>query len=60
MRRTTMMVALMLVTACGGGGEDSLTEYVERLNVIVEQAREDYETLVADPTVRCSSQKGQS
>ena len=50
MRRilTGLFLALAL-TACGAGGEDSLTEYVERLNVIVEQAREDYETLVAGP-----------
>ena len=46
--RIGLCLALAL-TACGGGGELSLTEYVERLNVIVEQARQDYEVLVAGP-----------
>jgi hypothetical protein len=56
---TGLFLALAL-TACGGGGEDSLTEYVERLNVIVEQAREDYETLVADPHGAVLVAEGQS
>ena len=42
-----LVVALML-GACGSD-EMSLTEYVERLNVIVEEARQQYEQLVARP-----------
>ncbi|NNC93139.1 MAG: hypothetical protein HKN80_11690 [Acidimicrobiia bacterium] len=38
-------VAALMLSACGGG-EMSLTEYVDRLNVIVEQARQQYEALV--------------
>lgn len=39
-------VAALVFSACGGGGEMSLTEYVDRLNVIVEQARQQYAALV--------------
>lgn len=45
---TGLVVALMLA-ACGGTSALSLTEYVNRLNVIVEQARQDYEVLVSGP-----------
>jgi hypothetical protein len=38
----------LLLWGCGGG-EMSLTEYVERLNAIVEGARQQYEALVASP-----------
>lgn len=38
-----------MLAACGGAREVSLTEYVDRLNVIVEQARQDYEELVSSP-----------
>ena len=41
-------VALVLV-GCGGGSELSLTEYVDQLNVIVDQARHEYEVLVSSP-----------
>ena len=43
------LVAVLLLAACGTGGELSLTEYVNRLNVIVEQARQDYQVLVSGP-----------
>jgi hypothetical protein len=36
----------LLISACGGG-EMTMTEYVDSLNVIVEQARQQYETLAA-------------
>ena len=39
----------LLLTACGGSGDMSLPEYVERLNTVVNQARQDYEILVGDP-----------
>ena len=45
---TGLCVALVLA-GCGGGRELSLTEYVDRLNVIVGQARQEYEALVASP-----------
>lgn len=45
---TGLCVALVLA-GCGGGSELSLTEYVDRLNVIVDQARQEYEVLVASP-----------
>lgn len=50
MRRiwTALFVALVLA-GCGGGSELSLTEYVDQLNVIVDQARHEYEVLVASP-----------
>ncbi len=38
----------LLLWGCGGG-EMSLTEYVEQLNAIVDRARQQYETLVASP-----------
>jgi hypothetical protein len=38
----------LLLWGCGGG-EMSLTEYVERLNAIVDRARQQYVTLVASP-----------
>jgi hypothetical protein len=41
-------VALVLA-ACGGGSEMSLTEYVDQLNAIVDQARQEYEVLVTSP-----------
>jgi hypothetical protein len=43
---------LVLVVAACAGGEMSLTEYVERLNVIVGQARQQYEELVTSPEGR--------
>jgi hypothetical protein len=43
--RTGAFVAL-LISACGGG-EMTLTEYVDSLNPIVEQARQQYEELAA-------------
>jgi hypothetical protein len=42
------LVAALFLSSCGGG-EISLTEYVDRLNVIVERARQQYEELVASP-----------
>lgn len=45
-------LCLTLVLAACGGGEMPLTEYVDRLNVIVEQARQDYGELVAGPQGR--------
>ena len=42
------LCATVLLWGCGGG-EMSLTEYVEQLNAIVERARQQYETLVASP-----------
>lgn len=45
---TGLCVALVLA-GCGGGSELSLTEYVDQLNVIVNQARQEYEVLVASP-----------
>lgn len=42
-------VAALLLSACGGG-DMSLTEYVDRLNVIVEQARQRYEALATSPS----------
>ncbi len=41
-------VAGLLLSACGGG-EMSLTEYVDRLNIIVERARMQYEVLATSP-----------
>jgi hypothetical protein len=41
---------VFLAAACGGGGgEMSQTEYVERLNTIVDQAAREYEALVTSP-----------
>jgi hypothetical protein len=37
-----------ILSGCGGG-EMSLTEYVDRLNAIVDRARQQYEVLVATP-----------
>lgn len=37
----------LLITSCGG--EIAMTEYVDRLNVIVEEARQQYQDLVASP-----------
>ena len=45
---TGLWVGLVLA-GCGGGSELSLTEYVDQLNVIVDQARQEYEALVASP-----------
>ncbi len=45
---TGLCVALVLA-GCGGGSELSLTEYVDQLNVIVDQARQEYEVLVSSP-----------
>ena len=45
----TGLVVVLLLAACGGASELSLTEYVNRLNVIVDQARQDYEVLVSSP-----------
>jgi hypothetical protein len=42
-------LAVVVVLVGCGGGETSLTEYVERLNAIVEGARRQYEVLVASP-----------
>lgn len=46
MRRAVLASAwlTLLATACGGG-EMTMTEYVDSLNVIVEQARQQYEEL---------------
>jgi hypothetical protein len=50
LRRVWTLIWLALVlAACGGSSELELTEYVERLNAIVDQARQDYEVLVASP-----------
>lgn len=50
MRRVVWAGAwLVLVVAACGGGEISLPEYVERLNAIVEQARQEYGELAASP-----------
>ena len=50
MRRVWIGLGLVLVLgACGGGVESPLTEYVERLNAIVEQARRQYGELVESP-----------
>ena len=46
---TSFLVALT-IAGCSGGGELSLTEYVERLNTIVAQARQEYGVLVASPS----------
>jgi hypothetical protein len=47
-RRVWIGVVLVLAVGGCGGGEMTLTEYVERLNGIVERARQQYEVLVAD------------
>jgi len=39
----------LVLAGCGVGSELSLTEYVDQLNVIVDQARHEYEVLVASP-----------
>ena len=49
LRRVWAGAWLILLLAACGGGEMSLTEYVERLNTIVEQARQQYEVLVTSP-----------
>jgi len=43
-----LCLVLLLVGACGGA-ESPLTDYVESLNVIVEEARLEYEALVESP-----------
>ncbi len=40
---------LVLVVAACGGGEMSLTEYVEQLDAIVDRVNQQYEALVASP-----------
>jgi hypothetical protein len=47
LRRVWAGAWLVLVVAACGGGEMSLTEYVEQLNAIVNRARQQYEVLVA-------------
>ncbi len=47
-RRVWVGALLVLMVGACGGGEMTLTEYVERLNGIVERARQQYEVLVAD------------
>jgi hypothetical protein len=42
------LVAAVVIGGCSGG-ELSLTEYVEELNAVVGQARQEYEELVANP-----------
>lgn len=49
LRRVWAGACLILLLAACGGGEMSLTEYVERLNTIVDQARQQYVSLVASP-----------
>lgn len=49
MRRVWAGACLVLVTVACGGGEISQTEYVERLNAIVERAAGEYEELVTSP-----------
>lgn len=51
MRRAWVGFCLAVIVATGGcgGGEMTLTEYVDRLNAIVERARRQYEVLVASP-----------
>jgi hypothetical protein len=49
LRRVAAGVCLGLVLTACGGGEISPTEYVDSLNVIVEQARQQYEALAASP-----------
>ena len=46
------LIAALLLSACGGG-EMSLTEYVDRLNVIVERARVQYEALATGSQAQC-------
>lgn len=49
MRRVWIGLCVAVLLAACGGGEMSLAEYVDRLNVIVDQARQDYGVLVAGP-----------
>ncbi len=49
LRRVWAGTWLVLVFAACGGGEMSLTEYVEQLNAIVNRANQQYEELVASP-----------
>ena len=46
-RRVWVGALLVLMVGACGGGEMTLTEYVDRLNSIVERARQRYEVLVA-------------
>ena len=39
----------LIITACGGGGELSVTDYVASLNAVVDTARGEYESLVTSP-----------
>ena len=39
----------LIIAACGGGGELSVTEYVASLNAAVDIARGEYESLVTSP-----------
>ena len=39
----------LIIAACGGGGELSITEYVASLNAAVDTARGEYESLVTSP-----------
>jgi hypothetical protein len=49
MRRVWIGLCLVLVLGACGGAESPLTDYVERINAIVEEARLQYEALVESP-----------
>ncbi len=49
MRRVWVVACLLVLATACGGSELSLTEYVDQLNVIVEQARARYEALATSP-----------
>ena len=47
-RLKSVVVALMVTVASCGGGELSVTEYVEEVNTIVERASQRYEAIASD------------
>lgn len=49
LRRVWAVVCLVLVVAACGGGEMSLSEYVERINAVVDRAAQQYFDLVTSP-----------